>query len=100
MPQILYDAGPLTIAKLVGLEFFSPTGLTQPYQVDQVWLDSFCFAFFALITQQDFDNLWMSRLQLIETGINVGCRNRDSAIRQPIRQHFQGKQRPAPKASI
>ena len=68
---ILYDTGPLTIARLVGLEFFSPTGLTQPSQVDQVWLDSFCLAFFGLMTQQDFDNLWMLRLGLIKTGIFV-----------------------------
>ena len=28
---ILYDMGPLTTARLVGIEFFSSTGLTQPF---------------------------------------------------------------------
>ena len=66
MKLILYDTGPWKIARLVGLEFFSPTGLTQPSQVwiwyckkqtwsykwihfdriYQIWLDSFCLASF------------------------------------------------------
>ena len=33
MKWILYYADPLTIARLVGVEFFSPTGLTHPSQV-------------------------------------------------------------------
>ena len=36
-------------------------------------------AFFGLMTQEYFDNLWMSRPRLIETGIYVGCRDRDSS---------------------
>ena len=51
---------------------------TQPSQVDQDWLDSFPLAFFGLMTYHDSDNLWMSRLGLIETGIYVGFRARDS----------------------
>ena len=60
---------------LVGLDFFSLTGLTQPSKVRiwcckkqtqsnkwidfdwlyLVWLDSFCLAFLCLMTQQDFE---------------------------------------------
>ena len=63
--------------------FYMPDWLvwsfSQSSQVGQVWLDSFCLVFFWLkMTQQDFDNLWMSRLWLIETGMYVGCRDRDS----------------------
>ena len=50
---------------------------TQPPQVDQVCLDSFCLAFFGLMTQQDLDNLWMSRVGLIETGKFNRCQDRD-----------------------
>ena len=84
---------------LVGLDFFSLTGLTQPSKVRiwcckkqtqsnkwidfdwlyLVWLDSFCLAFLCLMTQQDFEILWMSRLRLVETEIFLGCRDRDSS---------------------
>ena len=41
---------------------------------------SLCLAaFFGLMTQEYFDNLWISRPRLIETGINVWCRDRDSS---------------------
>ena len=83
---------------LVGLDFFYLTGLTQPSKVRiwcckkqtqsnkwidfdwlyLVWLDSFCLAFLCLMTQQDFEILWMSRLRLVETEIFLGCRDRDS----------------------
>jgi len=36
-------------------------------------------AFLGLMTQEYFDNLWMSRPRLIETWIYVGCRDRDSS---------------------
>ena len=41
---------------------------------------SLCLAaFFGLMTQKYFDNLWISRPRLIETGINVWCRDQDSS---------------------
>ena len=84
---------------LVGLDFFSLTGLTQPSKVRiwcckkqtqsnklidfdwlyLVWLKSFCLAFLCLMTQQDFDILWMLRPRLIETGKFIGYRDRDSS---------------------
>ena len=65
--------------KMLILRLHQDFHCTQPSQVDQVCLDSFCLAFFGLMTQQDFDNLWMSRLGFIETGIYVGCQDRDSS---------------------
>ena len=58
-------------ARLVGLEFFSAISS---------WSSLVRFLFFWLkMAQQDFDNLWMLRLWLIETGMYVGCRDRDSS---------------------
>ena len=57
-------------ARLVGLEFFSAISS---------WSSLVRFLFFWLkMAQQDFHNLWMLRLWLIETGMYVGCWDRDS----------------------
>ena len=88
---ILYETVSLIITRLVSMnmEFFSLTVLTQSSQVGVneliliafiyiVGLDSFWLAFLGLLTQRDFDIFWISRLRLIETGIDVGCQDQDS----------------------